>query len=119
MEVRNIIALAIAALCFVSTSAGAQTNNGTAISYAGKYSGIETLDGKRYPIKIEIKENGRITIIDIDNVRGSSKMKGDSFVIRRSNPSQVFEGQVKGNRVTGITYGNRFLGDGTFSATKK
>ncbi len=114
MKVRKIAAFLIAALFFAPTGVEAQTN-----TYAGNYTGTEILGGTSLPIRVRIQEDGWITITDDDNIRGSAKMKGNSFHIKRASPYQVFKGQVKGNKITGITYGNRTFGDGTFSATKR
>lgn len=123
LKTRNFVASLIIAPFITLTGVGAETKKNitgsSAISFAGNYLGTEILEGNTFRIKVRIEGNGRITIIDVDNIRGSSKMKGNSFRIRRPRPYQVFEGRIEGNTITGVTYGNRILGDGTFSAVKK
>ena len=115
--VRGII-FSIALL--LSGCANNQTPTATTVSnstspYAGNYSGTETFDSGVFPLKIYIKANGKVKIVDIDNLSAHGKLADNKFTVKRYGSSpMVFEGSISDSVISGTTYGNRFLGDGTF-----
>ncbi len=86
--------------------------------YAGTYVGTETFKSGTFPLKIYIKENGKISIVDVDNLWAYGQLQGNKFSVQRyGTASMVFEGSISGNKITGLSLENRFMGDGTFEAT--
>ena len=92
--------------------------------FAGQYQGTETLEGRTlpggtFPLWFYISDTGRIRIVDVDGVEAIGRMEGNTFLVRRLTPRQVFEGTIEGGDITGTTRGNPYLGDGTFTATRQ
>ena len=96
---------------------------GPANPYQGKYVGTETLEGGStvapgdYKLTIRITADGTIRITDIDGISATGKMDGNQFRVLRSRPRQLFEGEIVGQTITGVTTENPYTGDGTFHLT--
>ncbi len=90
--------------------------------FKGRYIGSEILAGGTtvsagsYRLVIKISAKGKITITDIEGISGSGKLKGNYFKVIRSRFRQIFEGTISDGVITGTTWGNKYTGDGTFSA---
>ena len=90
--------------------------------YQGTYIGTEVLNGGTaagpgtYTLTFVIDASGKIEVIDVDNVSAHGKLKGNSFVINRALPPQIFKGTVSEGVISGKTWGNPYVGGGTFSA---
>ena len=98
-----------------SMTATASNNSGL----AGTYSGTENLEGGNFPITIVIDSAGMVTITDVDGISASGTLQNNQFRIVRNSPRQIFEGEVNGETITGVTTENFAFGDGTFQAVKQ
>ena len=87
--------------------------------FVGTYLGTEDLETGVYPIKIYVNAKGKVQIVDVDNISAYGNLNGNKFKIRRNNPFQMFEGEIADEMITGTTWGNQFVGDGTFSVTRQ
>ena len=93
-------------------------SSGSPNPYAGTYTGTETFERGVFPLTIIIKTNGKVSIVDVDNLSALGKLEDNNFTVKRYGSSpMVFEGSITDSTISGITYGNRFLGDGTFEVT--
>ena len=95
------------------------TNSSSPVTpYAGTYTGTETFDSGVFPLRIYIKNNGKISIVDVDNIRANGRLEGNKFTVKRyGNSPMVFAGTITDSTISGVGTGNRFLGDGTFTVT--
>ena len=119
MSLRKTI---VAVFIITLFSACASVPPGSENPYAGRYVGVEVLEGGTnpggtFPLRINISDSGRVTVIDEDDIRAHGKMEGNKFVASRPSPKQVFFGEIVGNKITGTTKDNPFMGPGTFEAT--
>ena len=126
-HVRTLLVCGITSLLF-ACSTGKSVESGSTVSnspYAGKYIGEEILEGKsvaggKFRLRININERGKVSVIDIDNRIATGYLEGSKFVAKRGGEApQVFTGQIEGDKITGITTDNPYLGSGTFSAVRQ
>ena len=91
-------------------------------SHQGIYIGTEVLSGgstapaNTYPLTFKISADNIIEVIDADGISAQGKVKGNEFVINRALPPQVFKGIVSEGTISGDTWGNPYVGRGTFAA---
>ncbi len=115
---KQIIKLLICTLFILSGMTLAQDP----AEFQGYYAGSETLAGGSsvpsgtYALKIKISAKGKIKITDVDNISGFGKLEGNYFKVVRKAPKQIFEGTILDGVITGTTWGNKYTGDGTFTA---
>ncbi len=104
--------------CITNPTASDSDSSASLTPYAGIYSGTETFKSGVFPLKIHISTAGKIKIVDVDNLAANGQLEGDKFTVKRYGSSpMVFKGTIIESKISGITYGNRFLGNGTFEAT--
>ncbi len=116
--ISTVSLLAILLTACSNLNSNLENSDGDTINiHAGTYKGIAYFDSRDSPLTIDIYNNGKIKIVDEDNIVVYGKLEGDSFKIRRNWPFEMFEGTISDGVINGITYGNPFLGDSTFSAT--
>jgi len=98
---------------------------GTPNPYQGTYVGTESLNGGShltvgdYQLTIYIDVRGQIRIVDVDGITAYGELEGNSFLVVRGSPRQVFDGKITNKTISGVTTENTFTGDGTFSLTLK
>ena len=106
--------------CATNPTASDSNSSISPTPYAGTYVGTETFESGVFPLRIDINAAGKVKIVDVDNLAANGQLEGDKFTVKRYGSSpMVFEGTITNSKISGITYGNRFLGDGTFEVTLK
>jgi hypothetical protein len=100
----------------------AQDETETSGSHQGTYIGTEVLSGgstapaNTYPLTFKISSDNIIEVTDADDLSAQGRLNGNEFVINRALPPQIFKGTVSDGVISGKTWGNPYVGRGTFSA---
>jgi hypothetical protein len=121
MEVKFVVVAAVMLLIGACANSGPVPVIDTAkvAPYVGNYVGTEILEGGNFRITIEIQESGKVRVRDIDGRIATGYLLDTRFVAKRGGATrQIFSGEVNGNKITGLTTENVFLGPGTFSAVR-
>lgn len=116
ISIVSILAMLLTACSNLDTNlenSGIDTNN----IHTGTCRRIAYFGSHESPLTIYIYNNSKVKIVDEDNIVVYGKLEGNSFKIRRNWPFEMFEDSVSREVINGITHGNPFLGNSTFSAT--